>query len=510
MKNKRGFTLIELLAVIVILAILILLAMPAVTNLMESSSRNTFKNEVLGIAKTMENAYTEKFGNGDVEPEISGNTKIHNITQGGKTYSYLCMTLQDMYDEQYIKKNFGDKYTGYVQMYVGEDSTQTIINITNGSYYIQGDLENISKDEYEPLKNQTDGYTITGTATCPESGENPESLADTLGYYLRGLSSSDTVIQDDGTIDKNMRYIGSNPNNYVRFNNELWRVIGVFNSNSHGQSKDLVKIIRNEYLDTMSPDEISDDTRDYGNTRDYSWDLNESGSSSNWSQSSLKNILNDGYFNSNSHYEHYRSSTYSWGDSYMTFSDFSSVGLSAAAKQMIQNVSWKVGKSNFNNDKKPSTIYNEERAGTSWDDPGYVAIPYMSDVLYASSGYSGGSRQDCLANPIYTGDDNQYWHIASYLGDSCSFNSWIFNSSFNSTYYDRFLTLTAAYSNYGDFMYVVGENFENSCGLIDVWDCFTNEGGMVFPTVYLKSGVKCTNCDSANVGSQSNPMQLTM
>ena len=36
----------------------------------------------------------------------------------------------------------------------------------------------------------------------------------------------------------NPRYVGKSPNNYVSFNNELWRVIGVFD----GQ----VKIIRNE------------------------------------------------------------------------------------------------------------------------------------------------------------------------------------------------------------------------------------------------------------------------
>ena len=34
----------------------------------------------------------------------------------------------------------------------------------------------------------------------------------------------------DDTSDKNLRYIGANPNNYVKFNNELWRIIGVFNN----------------------------------------------------------------------------------------------------------------------------------------------------------------------------------------------------------------------------------------------------------------------------------------
>ena len=40
-------------------------------------------------------------------------------------------------------------------------------------------------------------------------------------YYL-----TDEVV-DDETSDNNLRYIGANPDNYVWFNDELWRIIGV-------------------------------------------------------------------------------------------------------------------------------------------------------------------------------------------------------------------------------------------------------------------------------------------
>lgn len=43
--NNKGFTLIELLAVIVILAILIMVAMPAVTSLMEKAKIGAFVTE---------------------------------------------------------------------------------------------------------------------------------------------------------------------------------------------------------------------------------------------------------------------------------------------------------------------------------------------------------------------------------------------------------------------------------------------------------------------------------
>ena len=50
----------------------------------------------------------------------------------------------------------------------------------------------------------------------------------------------------DNTPDQNIRYYGSDPNNYVRFNNELWRIIGVFGNN--------VKLIRSEKLGNLSWD----------------------------------------------------------------------------------------------------------------------------------------------------------------------------------------------------------------------------------------------------------------
>lgn len=66
-----------------------------------------------------------------------------------------------------------------------------------------------------------------------------------------------------------IRYYGSNPNNYVTFNNELWRIIGVIDGK--------IKIIRNESVGNMQ------------------WN---SSSSNNWNNASLKTYLNGDYYNS--------------------------------------------------------------------------------------------------------------------------------------------------------------------------------------------------------------------
>ena len=69
--NKKGFTLMELLAVIVILSVLILLAMPAVLRLMENAKKNAFITESQEILKIANTAYADKIAKGETVTEIT-------------------------------------------------------------------------------------------------------------------------------------------------------------------------------------------------------------------------------------------------------------------------------------------------------------------------------------------------------------------------------------------------------------------------------------------------------
>lgn len=59
MNNKKGFTLIELLAVITIMGILMLVAIPAISRTIENSRRSTFLNTAQSYIKAVKRVVTE-------------------------------------------------------------------------------------------------------------------------------------------------------------------------------------------------------------------------------------------------------------------------------------------------------------------------------------------------------------------------------------------------------------------------------------------------------------------
>ena len=59
--KKKGFTLVELLAVIVILAVILLIAVPKIGDVIYSSRKNTFKNSAYALVSTAEKLYQESY-----------------------------------------------------------------------------------------------------------------------------------------------------------------------------------------------------------------------------------------------------------------------------------------------------------------------------------------------------------------------------------------------------------------------------------------------------------------
>ena len=322
-----------------------------------------------------------------------------------------------------------------------------------------------------------------------------------LTDYIKKLALYDNPnLTYDGTIDNNLRYIGSNPNNYVSVDGELWRIIGVMNNIDDGTGKKeaRIKLIRAESI---------------GN---YSWDTSELSINggygvNEWSQADLMKLLNPGYENESiggSLYWNSKSGNcYNDQNNTTTACDFASTGAKKILKTLIGDIVWNLG-SNGNEMKynmiKTVNFYELERSGnngkicssgnycndtvertTTWI--GKVGLMYPSDYGYATSGGNTTNRSSCLSLNLGYWDGNGV--------EDCGNNDWIHKD--NSIWQ---ITPAANISypyNYGNGAFCIAETTA-------MGDQFTSLAFNVFPAVYLLSSVKI----ASGTGSKELPYIL--
>ena len=252
------------------------------------------------------------------------------------------------------------------------------------------------------------------------------------------------------------RYIGADPNNYVKFNDELWRIIGVFDTDDGtGKVEKRLKIIRNESIGS------------------YSWDYNSAGSYTNeWSTAQLNTLLNSGAYYNRTTGTYYNNSTTA------SNVDFTTTGLTDKAKGMIGDAKWYLGgTANYKSSSNvlASHFYTYERgttvySGRSINWTGKVGLMYPSDYGYATSGGSTTDRASCLAKELYNWDSNSV--------SDCKNNDWMYNSSYGQW------TMTPGSAN----AYYVFSVYDT--GYVNSDSAHYNNGRGVRPVVHLKSTIK--------------------
>ena len=277
----------------------------------------------------------------------------------------------------------------------------------------------------------------------------------------------------DNTEDNNLRYIGANPNNYVTFNNELWRIIGVFNNidNGSGTKETRIKLIRDEPIG------------------EYNWDNKPSGTgssdseygSNDWTDSTLKEVLNNGpYWNKTS------GNCPSGKNGATTACDFSTNGLTEEAKSMIGDAVWNLGgvpdsghtATEFYSYERGTTVYS----GRPKEWIGKIGLMYASDYGYATSGGSTTNREACLDIDLYN------WNSSS----ECYNNDWLYNSN------NWQWTLTPDASDSSNAFSVTRSGYVSSR--------HTTDTNGVFPALYLNSNVKIVSGE----GTESDPFVLKL
>ena len=357
-------------------------------------------------------------------------------------------------------------------------STGYLIAKESKTYNLRLWLDENVTGETVGVQNNTFASKITVNVSYITEDPKP-----TLVDYVTTLAGTDTtnLVTDDYG---NVRYIGKNPNNYIKVDGEeytsdvyygyysednfnyktytsldecttatsfnvnctlahnageplMWRIVGVMNNIDNGSNKKekRVKIIRNESI---------------GN---YSWDTSDSSINggygiNEWSQADLMKLLNPGYESESVGGSLYWNSgagtCYNGKNNSTTGCDFTNIGFPNELKVLIGDSVWHTGSSLTST--LESVYYNERSIDTgksctsggycndivtrttSWT--GKVGLIYPSDYGYATSGGNTTDRAACF---------NQ--SMSNWM--SCSSDDWLHKGKL---YYIHFIIPLADFS----------------------------------------------------------------
>ena len=404
--KKNGFTLVELLSIVVILGIIVVVALPQISGSIGSKKEKQYNK----IVKIVENA--------------------------GKVYLTENVTRDSVSIDKLIKSDY---------------LTSGLKNPINNAP-LTGCVKKIISDGVTKYKYEVDNCPNYLTTYIMDLYDNEET-------------SIENGLKKDNTPDQNIRYYGSNPNNYVSFNNELWRIIGVFGNN--------VKLVRSEKLGDLSWDSSEES-------------INAGGGVNEWSQADLKNYLNTMYYGG--------TSVTCYGGSKNSTTTCPTNTIDETSKSLIDYHTWNTGAIEWEKRTDTLAFYNDERGSvngkicssgnncndtvtrtTEW--PGYIGLPYATDYAYASG------ESICETNMVKKDSSNAY---------ICKNNNWMFKP--NTWYWtlSPYANTSVACRVWG--AYSVGR----------VPDSIAANGGAVFPTIYLKSNILI----ESGKGTSSDPYIL--
>ena len=395
--------------------------------------------------------YISEFSDGQIHYYIKRTNTNANVTSklvGTANQTIPGNTTETGYTTGTLKK--GNKYQ---ELATGEFKANTSNQTITFNLKIQFPDTGVSQDSEK-------GKTLTGEIVV---NYEPETIAKTLS----NLDKASNGLEEDTTPDKNIRYVGTSPRNYLKFNDdEIWRIVGVFNNittideNGKEKKESLVKIVRNDSLGYYSWDSSSLDTNDGKGINEWSqadlmYELNCDGKSTKY----CRDDITEGYLSN------LTSETTLWYNGQNNAKngtyDFSK-NIKSSSIDKVAKVRWNTSRAEYGASALDS--YNQERSTTListpsdnvprfniWD--GKIALIYPSDYGYAST----------------------YITCRSELSSSnCKNENWLFNSAYQ-------WTLSPYSGGVGVVFYDYSGGFVFSYGAYNAYG--------VRPALFLKSDV---------------------
>ena len=452
MKKRNAFTLIELLAVIVILAVILVIAIPRILDVIETSKKDSFKNAAQLIADSAE--------------KKKASDKLLD-----KDEEITCKDVAKINDEDYASCIISFDSEGNAKVSITGKGKFDGLKITNGT------KENAEVKEI----------------TIPKYGmKATEYITNLLEYDGEGLKI-------DNTPNENIRYYGANPNNYVSFNNELWRIIGVFGDN--------VKLVRKDSLGDLSWDSSEESINEGWGVNEWGESTYEDGSS--YEGADLQVYLNKRYYGGDT-------TVTCYGGSNNITRTCPTNTIDETSKSLIDYHTWNTGASNYKTLYNSTTntldtikFYKAERGTktgkictsgadcndtvnrtTTWT--GYVALPYATDWAYASG------ESICETN-MFAGIKSSYpFSTENFSNAKCKKNNWM---HYGSTLSDAFWVLSPDESSESStsslVVYGIGAVYVSLDG--------TADAHFVIPSIYLKNNVQIIS----GTGTNTDPYILS-
>ncbi len=352
------------------------------------------------------------------------------------------------------------------------------------------------------FESSTSYNLISGTATFKKE------VMYTKMINLESAGTSD--LQYDTTADNNLRYVGTNPNNYIYFNCstqvvsemndetcEKWRIIGYMKKLlfPYAPSVTGIKIIRAEPLGKHNWDLDNSVNNGYG--------INAWGNWGGYEGADLMLQLNNYYLNNG------QSDNRWYTEDNVIITERPEFKLiNENAKTFLQTIRWNTTPINYAENStynvdyltlNAPNVYLKERlrvtnnawcyTSTDCNDgvvrkeyaEGIIGLINPSDYLYATGGGSQINRDACLNASL------SEWRSSAY--EDCVNNNWM-------NFHKRMWTITA-YSGTGG----VVTSVELSGAVTTFPASYTN---VVYPTAILKSGTRVISGD----GSESKPYKI--
>ena len=330
---------------------------------------------------------------------------------------------------------------------------------------------------------------VAGADSTSQNAFNaPNKTGDNCGY----------TFAYDGTSDNNLRYVGPTPCNYVKVDDEYWRIIGVMNNidDGTGKKESRLKLIKDESIGG------------------YSWDTSDSNTNNGrgineWSQADLMKLLNPGYesesVGGSLYYNSVSGNCYASDNNFTIACDFTNSGLKTNLKSLIGNTVWNTGSNvpisssnsaafNFYEYERSSNVGKTCVTGAYCNDNiertsvwlGKVGLMYPSDYGYATYGnsYSTG-RQKCLNKSLLTWSND----------NGCASQNWLYQGKKRGEY-EWTLTPNMVDGHANLSFYIGYFDIENSYEVTNGYE--------VRPVIYLLSTIKI----SSGEGTKENPYVL--